>query len=207
MKKKSIWDHIAPSYSKKPIADLPAYEEKLARVSSLLNATDSVLEIGCGTGSTALLLAPNVAHITGTDSSRGMIQIAQSKLGADAPTNVRFHLADAAERVEGHPFDVICAFSLLHLIKDVSHALEKIRQQVKPGGLFISKTECLKDKGILLQILVSILVTLKIAPTITPLGANSLTQLLHDAGFEIEGTSYFGSNTTNLFVVARRPAL
>ena len=69
-----FWDRHAAKYAEKPIADPTAYEEKLARVRSLLRATDHVLEIGCGTGSTALRLAPGVAKITATDVSSGMIR-------------------------------------------------------------------------------------------------------------------------------------
>ena len=114
-----FWDSIAPKYAQKRIGDPAAYEAKLSRVRALLLATDRVLEIGCGTGSTALRLAPDVADITATDVSRGMIDIAQSKLGPDAPANVTLQHADAADLIEGHPFDVICAFSLLHLIEGV----------------------------------------------------------------------------------------
>ena len=64
-----FWDKIAPRYAKKPVADPAAYEEKLARVRALLRAEDRVLEIGCGTGSTALRLASRVAEITATDIS------------------------------------------------------------------------------------------------------------------------------------------
>lgn len=114
-----FWDRMAPKYARKPVDDPDAYHEKLALVASLLRPKDSVLEIGCGTGTTALRLAPHVAQYTATDGSRAMIGLAGAKLGPDAPENVTFHHADAAEQVAGAPFDAICAFSLLHLVEDV----------------------------------------------------------------------------------------
>lgn len=56
----AYWDRHAVTYAQKPIADLPAYEEKLHRVRSVLRATDRVLEIGCGTGGTARKLKPDI---------------------------------------------------------------------------------------------------------------------------------------------------
>jgi len=201
-----FWDSIAPKYAQKRIGDPAAYEAKLSRVRALLHATDRVLEIGCGTGSTALRLAPDVAHITATDVSRGMIDIAQSKLGPDAPANVTFQQADAADLVEGHPFDTICAFSLLHLIDDVPNVLDRVREQLKPGGLFISKTECLKNRSVMMRALVPALTAMGLAPRVTFLSAGDLHRLLRAAGFEIEQTAYFGANGTSPFIVARRIA-
>ena len=130
-----FWDKIAPRYAEKRVGDPVAYEANLLRVRALLKTTDRILEIGCGTGSTALRLAPVVAHITATDISRGMIDIAQSKLGPDALPNISFRQADASELIEGHPFDVICAFSLLHLIEDVMYiTLRQIRKNRNGDG-------------------------------------------------------------------------
>ncbi len=145
-RRQQFWDRIAPKYAQKRINDPAAYEAKLSRVRQLLHAKGHVLEIGCGTGSTALQLAPGVAHITATDVSCGMIDIARSKLGPDHTNNVTFRQADAADLVEGHPFDAICAFSLLHLIEDVPTLLDRIRAQLKPVGLLISKTEFLRAR-------------------------------------------------------------
>lgn len=199
-----FWDSIAPKYAQKRIGDPAAYEAKLSRVSALLHTTDRVLEIGCGTGSTALRLAPGVAHITATDVSRGMIEIAQSKLGPDAPVNVTFQQADAADLVDGYPFDAICAFSLLHLIEDVPSVLDRVRKQLKPDGLFISKTECLKNRSVMIRALVPVLTAMGIAPRVTFLSTDDLHRLLRTAGFEIEQTAYLGAKSTNPFIVARR---
>ena len=201
-----FWDKIAPKYAKKRVGDPAAYEAKLSRLRALLTATDRVLEIGCGTGSTALRLAPDVRHITATDVSRGMIDIARSKLGPDGPANVTFQQADAAELIEGRPFDAICAFSFLHLIEDVPSLLDRVREQLKPGGLFISKTVCLNDGSFGMRALVPALTAIGIAPRLTYLGADDLHQLLHAAGFEIRQTDYLGAKRTNPFIVALRTA-
>lgn len=201
----SFWDKLAPKYAKKPVADPAAYEQKLAKVAFLLHPTDRILEIGCGTGSTALRLASSVAHVTATDVSRGMIEIARSKLGSDAPENVAFHQADASEMAEGRPFDAILAFSLLHLVGDVPELLGAVRKQLKPGGLFISKTACLKDHSILVRAMVPALTAIGYAPRVTFLSAGDLHRHLRAAEFDIDEISYFTKDRTNPFIVARRP--
>ena len=57
-----FWDGIAEKYAKRPISDMAAYEYTLGRTRSYLKPEDQVLELGCGTGSTALLLAGDVLN-------------------------------------------------------------------------------------------------------------------------------------------------
>jgi methylase of polypeptide subunit release factors len=70
----------SPEICRRPISDRPGYERTIARVRGLLGSDDRVLELGCGTGSTALLLAGGTASYLATDFSAGMIGIAEEKL-------------------------------------------------------------------------------------------------------------------------------
>ena len=202
----SFWDKIAPKYAAKPVADPSAYEAKLTRLRALLRPTDHVLEIGCGTGSTALHLAPSVTHYTATDVSSGMIEIANAKLKADGPANVAFCQAEAGDLVEGHPFDAVFAFSLLHLVEDVPQVIDRAYDHLKPGGLFVSKTVCLKEASMPIRFLVRVLTALKIAPQVKVLSRAALVRHMTRAGFEIEHITYFGKKRMNPFIVARKPA-
>jgi len=201
-----FWDKTASKYARKPVGDPAGYEEKLARLATLLRPTDRVLEIGCGTATTALRLTPGVAHYTATDGSRGMIDIARSKLGPGAPATITIQQADSLADIEGAPFDAVCAFSLLHLVPDLPRLLDHVRRQVKPGGLFISKTVCIGDRGVLLRALIPVLTAVGIAPYVSILRRDDLIRHLRAAGFEIEETTYFGASRMSPFIVARRPA-
>jgi len=75
----AFWDGIAKHYAASPIKDIASYEFTLQRTRSYLRPQDKVLEIGAGTGSTALLLASSVAHITATDLSAEMIKLARPR--------------------------------------------------------------------------------------------------------------------------------
>ncbi len=201
-----FWDRIASKYAKKPIGDPAAYEEKLSSVRRLLRPTDHILEIGCGTGGTALRLASSVSQATATDVSRRMIKIAYSKLRSEAARNITFQQADAADLIDGRPFDAICAFSLLHLVDDIGQVLSGVRQQLKPGGLFISKTVCLRDGPLLIRALVCVFTAMGVAPRVMSLSKAELIQHLAAANFEIESVSHFGQQHTNPFIIARKPA-
>lgn len=206
-KTEPFWDRIAPKYAQKPISDLPAYEEKLAVVRGLLHPEDRILEIGCGTGSTALRLAQTVSHVTASDISSRMIEIAQSKIGETRLSNVSFQQADAARRFGTGPFDAVCAFSLLHLVDDLQQVLGSVYQQLKPGGLFLSKTVCLKDGPYPIRLFVRVLTAMGVAPRVTALSRTELIRQLKCAGFEIESASHFGKQHTNPFIVGRRPTV
>lgn len=70
-----FWDRIARKYASDPIKDTAGYERTLARTRELLTHTDTVLEIGCGTGTTALKLAPSVQrrHLRRDDHHRARV--------------------------------------------------------------------------------------------------------------------------------------
>ena len=95
-----FWDKVAPKYAKRPIADMSAYDRTLARTATYLHESDRVLELGCGTGTTALRLADRVAAYTASDLSPGMIRIAREKAQA-AGSAVQFLRAPGPDRGPG----------------------------------------------------------------------------------------------------------
>ena len=205
-KSASFWDRIAPKYAAKPVKDEAAYRQKLNRVEALLGAEDRVLEIGCGTGSTALHLAPAVAQIVATDISGGMIAIAKEKQRAAGVTNVAFVQAEASETLYEAPFDAVMSFSLLHLVEDVPGVVDSVYAQLKPGGLFLSKTVCLGDASPFIRLFVWVLGAIGLAPPVTVLSKAELSRALLRAGFDLVEHQYFGKGRMNPFIVARRPA-
>ncbi len=143
-----FWDKVSEKYAKAPISDEKAYLHTLNKTRSYLNKEDHVLEVGCGTGSTALLLAKNVSQITASDLSGKMIEIGRSKALADGISNVDFVQEDVLDTgFAADPFDAVLAHNILHLLEDVPAALGIISRRLKPGGLFISKTVCKLGAG------------------------------------------------------------
>ena len=200
----AFWDRHASKYAAKPIANPSAYEAKLNHVRSLLAPTDHVLEIGCGTGGTALRLATSCARITASDISAKMIDYARSRRRQVTVKNVRFVHADANRILHDAQFDKIMAFSLLHLVSDVPELLGAIHDQLKPRGLFVSKTICLKERHLATKLMIRVFKVLRIAPDIKLLSQVELFRQIEKAGFEIVETRYFGDQANDPYVVARR---
>src|SRR5690606_20734051 len=85
-----FWDRIAERYSRRPVPDEAVYREKLQITRQHLRPDMSVLEFGCGSGTTAISHAPFVRHIHGIDSSAKMIEIANSKAATAGVANASF---------------------------------------------------------------------------------------------------------------------
>jgi SAM-dependent methyltransferase len=109
-----FWDRIARQYAADPIADMAGYEAHAAARAGLLSPDQSVLEIGCGTGTTALQLAGGTRRMLATDVSPAMIAIARDKLAALPVPQLRFGLAGADDAAAGAVHDTVLAFNLLH---------------------------------------------------------------------------------------------
>ena len=137
----TFWNKLAEKYSLQPVANPEAFDRKIEITTSLMTQKSVVLDIGCGTGSLALRLAPSGAHIHGLDLSSEMIRIAKDKAAAENVDNVSFHIGpwdDSFAALEPESLDGICAYSILHLVEDRSGALQQIHRLLKPGGFFVS---------------------------------------------------------------------
>ena len=182
-----FWDRIAARYSKKAVPDQAAYETKLAKTDTYLQPDHSVLEIGCGTGTTALHHAPRVSHILATDISAKMIDIAREKARAASIDNVSFEVSsieglDAA----GGEYDVILAHSILHLVEDVPRTLRQLHRMLKPGGLLISNTQCIGDSAAWLGWVAPLGRKLGLLPRVNVFREPEFFQWLNDSGFDFE---------------------
>lgn len=200
-----FWNRLAPKYAKKPVPDEKAYQLTLQRVKAHLSKNDHVLEVGCGTGSTALALAPYVLDTLATDLSSEMIAIARRKAEANDVTNVHFAtglLGDAT--LEPESFDVVMAFNLIHLLADIPASLRRIHELVKPGGLFISKTPCIGEDSIFVRALIPILRAVGQAPFVNCVKKTALEAAVVDAGFEVLETGLYPAKSHSLFIVAKK---
>ncbi len=201
----NFWDKTAEDYAKSPIKNVPAYEEALARTKSYLSAGDKVLEVGCGTGSTALLLAGCVKHITATDISSNMIAIGWRKAQEQGVANVTFKQATPFDDIGAvGSFDVVMGFNILHLLEDTPKALSRLHDVLRPGGLFISKTVCLGEESVLWRVLVFLMQPLGFAPFVKFLKVPELEDHIAEAGFEIIETGSYPSYSRGRYIVARK---
>lgn len=208
-RKARFWDRIAPKYAADPIADMAGYEATLQRVRALLSADQEVLEIGCGTGSTALRLAPFTRRLLATDVSTGMIAIARERLAAQPVPQLSLAVADADAPLQGQGLhDVVLAFNLLHLVNDLDHALTRVVHALRPGGLLITKTPCIAEMNPLIRRLaLPLMQAIGKAPQVLCFNAEQLQSAICRQGLEIVAVERHGTwgKDIRVFIVARKP--
>lgn len=201
-----FWDRIAERYARQPVADEDAYQRKLALTREHLRPDMHVLELGCGTGSTALVHAPYVKEIRAVDLSEKMLEIARRKAKAAGIENVRFERAD----VDGFTapdgsYDMVLALSLLHLLEDRTPAIASIRRLLAPGGTFVSSTVCLGDGLGFFRWIGPIGRALGLMPLLRVFTSDELVESIEAEGFEIEHV-WRPDDGRTAFVIARKPA-
>ena len=170
----------------------------LEGVQEKLQAGAHVADIGCGRGSSSILLAQHFPHsnIHGFDFHQPSIKAATEEARAAGVTNVEFRVSTAKE-FPGNEYDLICMFDALHDMGDPLGAARHIRDSLKPGGTFMLVEPMAGDSlGENLNLLSGIFYgfsTTVCVPTSksqevglglgAQAGEKQLTELLHEAGF------------------------
>jgi SAM-dependent methyltransferase len=100
----------------------------------LPGAPAAVADLGCGTGSLAVLLAAEGYAVTGLDFAPAMVRAARAKARA-AGVTARFVLSDAAApTLPPASFDVVLARHVLWALPDTGRALAAWVGLLLPGG-------------------------------------------------------------------------
>ena len=203
-----FWDNLAERYAAQPVDDPDAFERKIALNIEVLSPQSKVLEIGCGTGSLALRLAPHAAELHCFDLSEQMLRIAGRKVREAGITNISLHrgvLEDVPELAPG-PYDCVNAYSILHLLADPADALRQLFALLKPGGHLVSSTVVLGESPVPYRPLLAVMGWLGKAPPVAILKHAELEQWMSDAGFQNVRRPEVGAKKVVAFLMAERPA-
>ncbi len=201
-----FWDKIAERYAKRPVADQAAYEKKLQVTRDYFQPDMEVLEIGCGTGSTAIAHAPFVKHIQAIDISSKMIEIAQSKAVAENVDNVTFVQATIDELdVPEQSLDAVLGLSILHLVDHMAVVIGRVYAMLRPGGVFVTSTACIADSMKFFKVIAPIGRFLGLMPLVKVFTAQELEASMIHAGFAIVYQWQPGKGKA-VFMVAKKPA-
>jgi ubiquinone/menaquinone biosynthesis C-methylase UbiE len=202
-----FWDRTSRKYAVAAVADRAGYERTLERTSALLGPDDRVLELGCGTGTTALRLAGAVQSYLATDISTEMIAIAQEKRAAGPIPALVFRAATAeALSPETVQFNAVLGFNYLHLVRDLPGTLCRIHALLAAEGLFISKTPCVGEMNPLIRLALPAMRAIGMAPYAGVFRAAELSQQICAAGFDILAVESHATkdNDKRPYIVARK---
>ena len=100
-------------------------------VSVLPSAGGRALDLGCGAGRHAVLLAERFAHVDAVDLSLPMIEIARAKRSRP---NIAYRQADLLEATGSGEYDLVLSVMTLHHVPDLRAALAHIKGLLAPGG-------------------------------------------------------------------------
>ncbi|MBM4079111.1 MAG: methyltransferase domain-containing protein [Planctomycetes bacterium] len=119
------------------------YEETLRRLPELAGAKagDSVLDIGCGTGNSAVPFLQLGCRVVGMDPSQKMLKLAEDKLRRHTGAFSVQHVDDPFLRIpfDAETFDVVVAAYAIHHLDEPAkqRAVREMKRVLKPGGRIV----------------------------------------------------------------------
>ncbi len=96
------------------------------------NKKQSILDLGCGTGTLTAQLYNLGSKVLGVDSSQNMIDKAKKQFG-----NIEFKIYDALDLPFEKEFDVVFSNAVFHWISDHNILLKNIYKALKPQGILV----------------------------------------------------------------------
>jgi len=202
-KSEKFWGRMAKYLDQVERKDETTNIKIIDKTKKYLKISDTVLDYGCGTGTSATEIAGSVKTVTGIDISSKMIEAAKGKTVERKVKNIDFAQTTIFdEKLKTGSFDVILCFNLLHLVEDTPKVMQRINELLKPGGLIISSTPCIR--GTFLGVLLLPVSKIGLIPPITSFKISELEDLMTDGNFEIVETECLHKSGQQYFVVAKK---
>ena len=209
-KLEEFWDGASKNYDKTEERFEYIHSKSRENTKKFLKGSDTVLDYGCGTGTAACQFSSQVKEVHAIDISSKMIEIAREKSATAKIENVRFEQSDIFDsKYSKESYDVILAFNMLHTVPSPKNVVLQINELLKPEGLFISVTPCLRQKMsffVNLQIqLVRVLCKLGLIPIpIRRVTSSEVENLLEAGGFQTVESEEIYKDASSYFVVAKK---
>lgn len=199
-KRSEIYDaQVGPLYEK-------AYEKTVARTLNYLSPEHRVLDYACGTGITTLQIAPHVAQVRAIDIADEMVRQAREKAAARGVGNVEVSQTGLFDPcLEEGSFDGVMAFNVLCYVEDLEGALARIRALLRPGGVFLSATDCLGEGLTKVGVKKWFKSHTGSMPYVAFYKMKGLEGAVTDAGFLVLERENLFPAPPNLFIAAKKP--
>lgn len=200
-----FWDNMAETYAAAPVKNVEGYEDTISRTRKYLKPASNVLEVGCGTGTTALKLADLAKSYTANDFSPELIKICKQRQSeGDKGKHVDFQVADIRSLdTSKTQYDAVVVMNTLHLLPEPQSAVNNLQKVLNPGGLFVSKTHALGNAKFLIKLAVPVAQFFGKAPHISYMTRDQISKLHTDAGLQIIETKDYENGARRL-VIARK---
>lgn len=200
---REFWNKLAPRYAKSPVRSEETYHKKVEITQAYFQPDWSILEFGCGTGSTAIIHAPYVKHILATDISDRMLAIAEQKTRDAGVKNISYRQGTLDSLpLEPESFDAVLGLNILHLLEDLDGTIARVTALLKPGGIFVSSSALIGEISLLWRLLIPGMQLLGYAPYVNRFGRQELVSKLTKAGLRIDHE--WQPDKGSVFIVARK---
>ncbi len=195
------------------ILTLGRWEQVQLDIAARLNPGDRVLDLGCGTGALAALLARKDVQVTAVDISPSMLSVAARRLCEDGladrvvlrelgATELDAALADAS-------FDAVVSTLVFSELaeKEIEYTLAECRCLLRPGGQLLIADEVLPDST--LGRIATFLFRLPFAALAFLLTQNTtrrvsgLKETIERTGFRVVDVKNYLAGTLQLFIAEK----
>jgi len=95
---------------------------------------ETIVDLGCGTGELAAVIAARGASVLGLDADEAMI----AKARRDHP-ELPFEVADGHRFEIAEPVDAVMSNAALHWMLDPDAVIARVRTALRPGGRFVAE--------------------------------------------------------------------
>jgi len=201
----TMWDQRARKYDDVIKNHDVVYDKTIESTRALLSSSDIVLDFACGSGEFSLDIAPHVQRIHGIDTSAKMIELAKKKSLDRQVDNSSFDQIDVFDpSLVSSLFSAVIAFSIFHLVDDAQKVLARLSDLMATGGLLITQTPCLGERGWFFRSLIGVAQKVGVAPYIRSLTIIELESLVSGSNFEILETKIWDEKNAIQWIVARK---
>lgn len=201
-----MWDGLAIKYDERSIVNESMYASTIKNTLKHLKPNDTVFEFACGTGTITNEIAGSVKEIHAIDISPEMIRAAKRKAVEGNIENIQFAQTTIFDKqYKKESFDAIMGFNILHLYEDRQKSMQRVYELLKPGGIFISTTPCMAEKGVFMKVFMPPFVKLLTLGKlyVKMFKYTELEELIMSEGFQILETETI-SRDPHYFIAARK---
>lgn len=145
--KRKTWNTWASRYETLINTTEKSYMALTHKIIETIEYTDSILELGAGTGSLSLSLSPYCREIDAIDYSEHMIRKAWENKSFSRFQNVNFMLSSAEHiQCKDNSYDIVILSNTMHVLDHPQEVMAEIKRVLKPGGRLIAPNLLHKEK-------------------------------------------------------------